>query len=529
MSFPGLRPSQPRPGTIAAIDIGTNSVHMVVARVTGTGRFEVITRHKELVRLGQGPGEMKELTADAIDRGVVALERCRRIAESFDAQIVAVATSAVREADNRDEFISRALDEAGVVVDVISGYEEARLIHLGVLQALPVFDSVVLLCDIGGGSTELLYGLGQEILAARSLKLGAIRLTRRFFRGDSLEPGAVDACRRFVRDQVTPFVAETRSIRAESMVGSSGTIETLVSMARARAGESPRSFNAEVLGIDEVAECIDAVVAAGDVAAIRKLPGVDEGRADILLAGALILHEVMRLAGARSLVFSDAALREGVLLDALQRHSGVDHRELSDLRRHSVLHLMELCEEDPDHAVQVAWLSRRLFDGLESTLEVDPDAGELLEAAALLANVGLFISHSRHHQHSYYVIRNSEHMTGFSDREIEIIAQVARYHRKSAPSERHDPFRALSMEDRGLVRKLAAILRLAVGLDRSHAGAVASVTVDCSTGDEITLVAGAQPGVDLSLELYSAADRRQLLEEVTGRTVKVVAAAEAPV
>jgi len=513
------------PETIAAIDIGTNSLHMVVARVTGSGRFEIVTRHKEMVRLGEGPGDMKQLTVDAMNRGVDALTRCRRIAESFDAQLVAVATSAVREAQNRDEFIRRAREEAGVVVDVISGHEEARLIHLGVLQALPVFDSVILLCDIGGGSTELLYGLGQEILAARSLKLGAIRLTRRFFGDPEVHPASVVACRRFVRDQVTPFVVETRSIRADSMVGSSGTIETLVAMTRGKGTDSQRTLNAEVLSRDDVGVCIEALVAAGDHATITKLPGVDESRADILLAGALILHEVMLLAGTEFLTFSESALREGVLLDALHRHAGVDHRKLSDLRRHSVLHLVELCEEDPDHAFQVAWLAQRLLEGLEHCLDLGPDAGELLEAAALLSNVGLFISHSRHHQHSYYVIRNSEHMSGFSDREIEIIAQVARYHRKSAPSERHEVFRSLSPEDRSLVRGLASLLRIAVGLDRSHGGVVRTVAAGVDGDGLITItIAGEGHDVDLSLELYSGAERRGLLEDVTGRAVSVVTA-----
>ncbi len=185
---------------LAAIDIGTNSFHLVVARVGdvegGDGpagpAFEVIAREKEMVRLGSGSGDMKLLAPDAIERGVAALERLARIAEVHDADIHAVATSAVREAENAEEFLDRARDEAGVEVEVISGVEEARLIHLGVLQAVPVFDQRLVLVDIGGGSTEILVGEKGETLAAGSLKLGAIRLTRRFFRGDRLHPGAVE-------------------------------------------------------------------------------------------------------------------------------------------------------------------------------------------------------------------------------------------------------------------------------------------------------------------------------------------------
>lgn len=512
---------EPVPETIAAIDIGTNSVHMVVARVVGNGRFEIITREKEMVRLGQGPGDMKELSEDAIDRGVAALGRCRTIADSFGAELHAVATSAVREAENREVFLRRAWDEAQVAVDVVSGFEEARLIHLGVLQALPVFDSVILLCDIGGGSTELLYGRGQEVLAARSLKLGAIRLTQRFLEGGGSDVERVEECRNFIRDQITPFLRDTRTLRADTMVGSSGTIETLVAMTRSRGGDSPRSLNAETISRADVSACVEAIMAAGQIDAVRKLPGVDPSRADILLAGALILDEVMSVFGAEQLIFSDAALREGVLLDAVQRHAGAGHHQLSDLRRQSVLHLMEMCEEDPDHAFQVAWIAGRLLEAMGETLGLDAEAAELLDAAAMLANVGLFVSHSRHHQHSYYVIRNSEQLLGFSDREIELIAQVARYHRKSAPSDRHDAFRALPKRDRELVRALAAIIRVAIGLDRSHAEVVGTVATQVDDTSVNIVIGPREPDDDLALEQYSATQRRNLLEEVTGRAVSI--------
>src|SRR5436190_11588233 len=190
-------PGVASPGVLAAIDVGTNSFHLVVARVTGDDRFEVIAREKEMVRLGSGGGDMKVLTPAAIDRGVQTLERLKRMGDVSDASVRAVATSAVREAENNAEFVRRARDEAGVDIEVVSGVEEARLIHLGVLQALPVFDRRLLLCDIGGGSTELLIGERGTVLAARSFKLGAVRLTTRFFPGDVLHPSAVSSCRRF--------------------------------------------------------------------------------------------------------------------------------------------------------------------------------------------------------------------------------------------------------------------------------------------------------------------------------------------
>lgn len=512
------------PDVIAAIDIGTNSVHMVVARVSGAGRFEVITRHKEMVRLGSGKAEMKELLPEAIDRGVAALDRCRRIASKHDAQLVAVATSAVREAGNASVFIERALLEAGVVVDVISGFEEARLIHLGVLQSLPVYDSTILLCDIGGGSTELLFGRGDDILSARSLKLGAIRMSQRFFPNGTGTESEILACRRFIRDAIAPFRQETRVIDASIMVGSSGTIETMVAMTRPR-GATPKSFNAEVLSRADLIASIDRLAAAQSIDDICALPGVDSSRADILLGGALILHEVMEAFDHRELRFSEAALREGVLLDALRRAVGGSATRLSDLRRESVLHLMELCEEDPDHAISVARLARDMFVALAPDLGLADGDAELLEAAALLANVGLFISHSGHHQHSYYVIRNSEHLMGFTNHEIELIAQVARYHRKSNPSDRHEPFAALKSNDRWTVRALSGILRVAIGLDRSHRGLVGrlnvAVTNPGASGDgqserlieiDVRRAAGVEADAeDLALEVYSADQRTGLL------------------
>jgi exopolyphosphatase/guanosine-5'-triphosphate,3'-diphosphate pyrophosphatase len=411
-----------------------------------------------------------------------------------------------------------------VDVEVISGFEEARLIHLGVLQAVAVYDRRILVCDIGGGSTELLHGLGEDILSARSLKLGAIRLTQRYFPEGSFEPDAVERCRAHVRDVLLPLIRDTRSIEPEVGVGSSGTIEALYAMAVARGGaEVPRTLNAGVLTRKALHKVVRDVVAAGSPDVVRDLPGADPTRGDILLAGALILEEVFEGFGLQEMLISEYALREGVILDAFRRHAGATGHHLSDIRRQGVLHLMELCVDDPDHAFQTAWIADRLFDGLADELGLEPEHRELLEAAALLANVGLWLSHSRHHQHSYYVIRNSEHLTGFTDREVELVAQVARYHRKSAPSEeRHPAFAALSAEDRAAVRAMAALLRIAIGLDRSHAELVQSVEVAAgSDGGAVIEVAGSDDDADLRLEVWSANQRSSLLAALLDRPVVV--------
>ena len=511
------------PEVVAAIDIGTNSVHMVVAKVSGSGRFEILTREKDMVRLGSAAGDMKRLDPDAIDRGVAALDRCRRIAETWDADIVAVATSAVREAENRDEFLARARDEAGVEVAVISGYEEARLIHLGVLQSLPVFDKRLVLCDIGGGSTELLVGEGGHTSFARSLKIGAIRLTERFFADGDWSEARVRVARRFLADILTTPGIAIRAERPEVFVASSGTAETVVAMAAARRGdEKPRNLSGATATRSEVSAVVANLIAAGGPDGARSLAGIDPKRLDIMLGGALILEAVMVAVEADELVFSDTALREGVLFDAIERRTGESRtHHLSNIRRLGVLHLMELCEEDPDHAMHTAWLACRIFESLSTELQLAPELEELLEAAALLSNVGLFISHSRHHQHSYYVIRNAECLTGFTDNEIELIAQVARYHRRSAPTTRHPTFAALSEHDRRVVRALSAILRIAVGLDRAHAEAVQKLDVVISENGVVIGVGGSSPADDVSLDVWSADQRTDLLSEVLGRPVRV--------
>ena len=520
---------EPSSEVIAAIDIGTNSVHMVIARAAANGRFEVLTRQKEMVRLGSGRGEMKELEPDAVDRGVAALARCRSLAESFEAEITAVATSAVREARNRDVFLDRARREAGVVVDVINGAEEARLIYLGVLQALPVFDQPLLLVDVGGGSTEVLFGRGGDVPFARSLKLGSLRMTRRFFPDGVVEGDALDRSRRYVADRLAQVAHDAAGQVHEIAVASSGTAEAVAAMALAASDDAaPQSMNGTVVSRRQVTEVVEALAAAATTDERRRLPGMDPARADILLGGAVVLEQVCRALKVKSLTVSEFALREGVLLDAMETRWGGTLDRTADLRRASIFHVMGLCDDDPDHSMQVARLSLGLFDALRTRLGLAPSVRELLEAAALLANVGLVVAHSGHHKHSYYVIRNSEHLMGFTDREVEMIAQIARYHRKSPPSEdKHAEFAALDEPDRATVRAAAALLRVAIGLDRNHDGAVDRVEVDEGADGRTTVraVAATHDGgpSDLSLECWSANERVRLLAEVLGADVEVVA------
>lgn len=516
------------PDVLAAVDLGTNSVHLVVARVGGS-RFEVIEREREMVRLGTAAGDMKRLSDAAMDRGIAVLDRFRQVAEIYGARVRVVATSAVREAENRAVFLRRAHDEANVEVEVISGFEEARLIHLGVLQAVPVFDRRILVCDIGGGSTELVVGLKGDVLASRSLKLGAIRLTQRFFPEGQRSNAAVEDCRRYIQGVLAPFAREIRRLGWEVAVGSSGTIGAICEVVAAQRDEPrPRTFNNFTITRDEIHDAVRRLLAPKTAKARAKVPGLDPRRADIIVGGVLILEQVAAAVGMEDLTFSDYALREGVLLDTWQRTHGGSLHHLSDLRRRSVLHLVDLMDEDPEHSAQTARLALQLFDGACVCHGLGDDSREVLEAAALMCNVGLFVSHSGHHKHSYYIIRNSELLTGFTDREIELIAQVARYHRKSPPRQRHAEFAALSPEDQQEVSVLAGLLRVAVGLDRNHAGRVEQLRCR-STDERLVIEVTPRAGEDVTLELYAAEQRKELLESALDRPVEVVLAERAPV
>jgi len=516
----------PSPGPVAAIDIGTNSFHLVVARPAEHNRFEILDREKEVVRLGSGSGDMKRLEPEAIGRGVAALARFRRIADSFGAEIHAVATSAVREAENRTDFLDAVLTEAGVAVEVISGAEEARLIHLGVLQAVPLSDKQVLVIDIGGGSTEFVVARNGDVFDARSLKVGAIRITDRFFRKEPVKKKAISDARAFLRS----FLAPVRRMVAahggfEVAVGSSGTILNVAEMAGARRGDERRRQRGNAtFTAGELGEVLDDLASHPRARDRESVPGLDPRRADIILGGVLLLEEIFEGLGIEEMVVSDFALREGVLFDVLRRRQMETPGHLRDLRFESVQHLAALTPDEKPHCERIAALALQLFAETRHLHGLPEESREWLEAAALLCNVGLVISHDRHHLHSYYVIRNTELLTGFTDHEIEMMALVARYHRKSAPKARHPEYARLGETDQYVVRVLGGLLRVAAGLDRTRSRAVTGVRAKGGgDGAPLRLVVETEPDADAELELYSARSRQDLLAEALGVEVRIEA------
>ena len=507
---------------IAAIDIGTNSVHLVIARPIEGGSPEILTRDKTTVRLGSGGRDMKRLAPDAMERAVEALGRCRQLAEAHDATIVAVATSAVREAENRAEFIRAAHERAGVRVNVISGVEEARLIHLGALGAVPAADRRHLVIDIGGGSTEFARGDSTVPELTRSLKLGHIRLTDRFFPDGKVTKKAVDECRKYVRAFLAPAAMEIRETGFDLAIGCSGTIENLARMAAHESGDAPRTVDNLVLTRDGLRRVTRALLAADDATERARIPGLDPHRADVIVGGAILLRQIFKSLGIEEMVVSPSALREGVLLDQLHRQStsGDALHHLGDLRRSSVEAVARRYEEDLTHAAHSTDLALELFDGLRSLHRFGEAERDVLEAAGLLHNVGRFIAHAAHHKHSYYLIRHSEHLAGFNEHEIELIAQVARYHRKSNPRPKHEEFAALDDGDRQRVRVLAGILRIAIGLDRTYRRVVRQVGIEHD--DDLVVTLAVEPDTDVELELFTARERAGLLELAIEKRVDFV-------
>ena len=510
-----------RPLRLAAIDVGTNSIHLIVADVDRrSGKFRILDREREHVRLGSGPSDMKSLSPEATARGIQAIRRFKRIADAAGAPVRAVATSAVREAANRKEFIAKVLRQTGVRLEIASGFEEARLIYMGVLQALPVFRKKTLLVDVGGGSTEFLLGRERDLLYVNSLKMGALRLSNEYFPAGRVAKKLLEECRRHVAGLLSPVVREVRKHTFEACVGTSGTVTAAASIARAMRGETGDGMNGFTFTANELDAVVDAVLGVRTAAERANIAGLDERRADIIVPGVVILQEVFRALRIREMTVSEYAFREGIILDTFEKKSRRHGIHLHDIRFNSVIHLAENFHYEDTHARQVSELALKLFDQTGRLHGLDGAGREYLEAAALLHEIGLYLSHAQHHLHSHYLIRNAE-LLGFTENEKEIIANVARYHRKSHPRSKHPNFDVLDPDDREVVLRLAAILRIADGLDRGHSSAVRDVRFRRRGGRAVCEITPA-PRQKADLELWGAERKKQLFEDVFGLELSFV-------
>ncbi|GMV52865.1 MAG: Ppx/GppA family phosphatase [Flavobacteriales bacterium] len=506
--------------TIAAIDVGTNSIHMVIAAVNTHSTLHVLERNKEVVRLGSSATDMKQLSAEAMDRGVAALQRFAVEAGSHKALIKAVATSAVREANNRDVFLDRVLKTSGIDVEVVSGVEEGRLIYVGVLHSLPVISRQTLVIDIGGGSTETVIGSQGDVVAVHSVKLGHIRLTKRFFPDGIATPETIEACRNAVRNEWTPTFQDLMRAGFNEVVGTSGTIKALVGMTLARQGKHvPESLNGVRVSRDDMMTTINNVISASADSTVALLPGLDPKRADVILAGALILEQAFVGLNIADLVVSRFALCEGLAFDTAQKmHDIQQYHHLSSLRYQSIMHLCELYQVRLDHAEHVKILALQIFDALQNVHNLTDRERELLEAASLLHDVGYHISAEQHHKHSEYIIANSD-LSGFTNDEADLIAAIARYHRKSHPKKKHPNYNRLPASSKRIVRILASILRIAEGLDRRQLAIVRNVRAVVTVS---TIELSLECSEKSDIEVWSAERRKGLMEEVFKREVLLV-------
>ncbi|BAU12140.1 Ppx/GppA phosphatase [Leptolyngbya sp. NIES-3755] len=519
--FPNVPADRDR--ILAAIDVGTNSIHMVIARIDpNIPAFTIVGREKATVRLGDFCKKTGELSAEAMDRAMVALRRCQEVAKSVNAeQTIAVATSAVREAPNGQAFLQRIEDELGLLVNLISGTEEARRIYLGVLSGMNFNNQPHVIVDIGGGSTELILGDGHEPRTLSSTKVGAVRLTAEQVTTDPISLVEFGGLQAYIRGMLERSIDELQSHlrpgEQPRLVGTSGTIETLVALnAREKLGTVPVPLNGCELWLKDLREWVNRLRRM-TLAERLAIPGLSERRAEIILAGAMVLQEVMTQLKAESIVICERSLREGVIVDWMVSHGLIEDRlrYQGSVRERSVIKTAQKYQVNLEHSQRVAEFALSLFDQTQGKLHAWGDEERiLLWAAAILHNSGHHVGHSSHHKHSYYLIRHAE-LLGFTEMEIETIANLARYHRKNAPKKRHETYRNLtSKRHRRVVEELYSLLRLAVALDRRQIGAIQSI--DCQFNLEPKemklLIHPKHPNDPCELELWSLEVKKESFE-----------------
>jgi exopolyphosphatase/guanosine-5'-triphosphate,3'-diphosphate pyrophosphatase len=504
---------------IAALDVGSNSFHLIVADVETGGHIHVLDRSKEMVRLGDSTLHKGVIPPEVFRRGLDALRALRRIADRHKVDaLAAVATSAVREAQNGGEFVRAARDEAGIDIRVIRGDEEARLIYLGARSSLDLGKRRVALFDLGGGSLEIILADAQELYFTASLKAGVIRLAESCPCSDPPTSRERAHLVERVRTLLDPVISRVRAMGFDFVAFTSGTASALASVVRA----DPDAGSAKTaLALRDLA-ALEQRLGTMSLAARARLPGLDARRADTIYAGSVVFRTALELAGADDATLCETALREGIIAEyvATNRPGILLVDEFPDLRRRTVMELARRCQFREDHGTHVARLALSIFDQTRRLHELADGDAELLEYAALLHDIGFYISPHRHHRHTAYLIR-SHAMTGFSPEEVRIIALVARHHRKVEPRRGRGAMKGLSKRDAHRVRYLAAILRIADALDRTHARLVRSVR--CSIAARTVEVRVDADG-DPELELWAARRKGDLFEEVAERKLRFAVA-----
>ena len=508
---------------VAAIDLGTNSFHMVIVEESeGKGIVE-IDRVKDMICIGRGSISTKMLDEQAMQEGVAALKKFLVLATQRGVaphNVIAFATSAIREASNREVFIEMVRRETGLRVKVISGKEEAQFIYYGVRNAIRLEEKPDLLFDIGGGSVEFIIAGSNRVHLLESRKIGVARMLERFVTSDPISSHEMKLLEQFCAAELYVSAEQARRLGVVRGIASSGTALNIARMIRSGMdSDASEALNHTGFTREEFEKFYRSVIPL-DSAARKKLTGLDEKRVDLIVPGLILINTIFRVFNLREVIVSESALREGMVLhyiSGIRGRAGGDGQ--LDIRRQSVVELGFRCNWHKPHSLQVAKLSVMLFDQLQSLHGLKPQYRELLEYAALLHNIGEFISISAHQKHSQYIIMNGD-LRGFSPSEIEIIGNVARYHRKAPPSLKHPLYAQLKPSHRRAVDVLSGILRVANGLERGHRRNVQSIKAEI---DDRRIVLEAVTKFEPDIELWAAESLKGWLEEVLGRDIDIAA------
>ncbi|MEO8194819.1 MAG: Ppx/GppA phosphatase family protein [Gemmatimonadales bacterium] len=521
MTLPSAPPS--RAGTdgdvrIAAIDIGSNSIRQIIADVSPSGAIRVVDEMKAAPRLGAGIHKTRELGDEAADAAIAVLERMSSLATQLGAvRTRVVATSAVREASNGDEWIARVKKETGLRVTVLEGEDEARLSFRSAQAHFDVGKGRAVVIDIGGGSLELASSADGLVEHLISLPLGAIRLTERYFQ-KGITPKAIRKLRRKVRKRLRKELSARDWLGAQ-VIGSGGTFTNLAGMVLARQGVSTaRTVHGALVKRVELEHIVDYLVALSP-SERAGVPGLNPARSDIIVAGLAAVAEVMARLETKELIVSSYGIREGILLEVARIAPRAADK--GEARERSVRELAERSHYEQPHSRHVQKLALRLFDSIGTKLGCDPADRQTLSDAALLHDIGYHINYDKHHKHSYHLITHAD-LLGMTPAEQVVIANVARYHRGSEPKKAHPNFGPLISEARKRVIRLAAILRVADGFDRGHTGAVDDIRVRWLQR-ALRLIAVPSPKASsIRLELWGASKKSGLLSDVAGVPVEIV-------
>ena len=515
---------------VAFMDIGTNSIRLLIVRVNPNHSTNVLIQLKQTVRLGEGEFDTQLLQPKAVERAVSVTQQFASLIRSHGTDdVIAVATAATREARNQREFVERLQEAAQLDVRVVSGQEEARLIYLGVSSGFHLQDKQAFFIDIGGGSTEVILGTQHTYRYLNSLRLGAIRLAAQFPAGEHgvMSPRKYGRIVHFVQRHAVHTLREVRSHHIDLAIGSSGTIENLADVAMRRYVDR-RLQRDDELTSRNLRETVREL-GAMPLKERRRVPGLNPERADIVMAGAAILEAFMQALDLPAIRVSERGLREGLLMDYLIRHGRAPALQDLSVRRRSVLELGRTCHFEEPHALTTARLALMLFDSA-GAVKLHPFGAwerELLEYAALLHRIGAFLTYSNYQAHTFYLIRNAN-LLGFDETEIAIIAATALFHRKSLPQREHPEFANLERQAQKVVRILSLLLRLAESLDRSHAGNVRKAQFRLDGTSRAVLVIHAVQ--DCQIELWALKKHTAAFQKVLGRglEMEVIRQTESP-